>query len=231
MRGWHSWTLAAAIVLFHVFASACSHEPPRPEWSDGSPYESPSADVYFESGELDEDEGLDKILREWWSRILSAAGEPALRDLSAREAYRFLHVPSFRHPAVIRVEEGPAGQWIVFKKLTGSGGYDPGKMETHRHRKLTSDEWQHLQRLIFEENFWGRPTHGLSLMVDDGTLWVLEGKSPDAHRTVYWELSDCYACRYLVDLADAELDDVMPLPHEDPTFPPTSTVPPPPDGS
>src|SRR6266513_1649114 len=66
----------------------------------------------------------------WYGRILREMREPVLsrerRD--SLPVYRFLWIPTWYHPVVVRIEAGPNGYRLTSKSLSGAGGYDPGSL-------------------------------------------------------------------------------------------------------
>jgi len=86
---------------------------------------------------------IDALIREWFSKHLTAMAEPPLPHLAATglEVYRFLYLRSFHHPVVVRVQETAEGHVLVVKELDGLGGYEPGKLIVDRQRRLDSAEW------------------------------------------------------------------------------------------
>lgn len=195
----------AASLSASLLVLSCWSEGP-PEWKDGSPAGSESSGAFFNAGALRD--GGDDFLREWYSKRLSAAGEPPLRGLFSAVGYRFMHLPSFRHPVLIRVESRPNERFIVVKELGGTGGYDPGEIVLERHRRLTSAEWREIESAVDGMRFWSLPKHQCEGRdhPDDGMVWILEGKTKDEYAVVQWHWDDCYACRHLIDLAEVELE-------------------------
>jgi hypothetical protein len=64
--------------------------------------------------------------------------EPPLRALARRgvETFRFLYLPSFRHPIVVRIQRSKEGLFLVLKKLNGRGGSNPGVLMVDEQRVL-----------------------------------------------------------------------------------------------
>lgn len=110
---------------------------------------------------------------------------PALPiDDAEAELYRITFIPTFFGPVKIRVERRQEEYVLVAKRLRGQGGYEIGKLKDQKRRRLTSEEWNHLQALINKAGFWempyrGKPTEptekGEITICLDGSEWVLEG--------------------------------------------------------
>jgi hypothetical protein len=125
----------------------------------------------------------------WYSKVLAAAGEPSLipaltPDKTARNLYRFTWLRSFHKPIVVRIQEGSGGALLMTaSRLSGSGGYEPGKVEARIERELTAGEAKR-----FPHAFSG--TNRLKLKaVDcekgyDGAEWIFEASDMGAYRYV-----------------------------------------------
>jgi len=94
------------------------------------------------------------------------------------QSYRFLWLPTFDHPVLMRVDFGEDGHGILRTKiLTGKGGYGLGKVATDTTRRLSHDQEYELVATLADVGFWTLPAkveipdHYLV----DGTLWFIEG--------------------------------------------------------
>ena len=120
----------------------------------------------------------------WYSEQLRAAHEPALHPTGSqdREVYRFSIIPSFGPTITMRVTKSGGEYQLTTKRLTGAGGYQPGKIGIRRDRLLTSAEAAMLRQWIAEMNFWAMPTAeppvpqppDVVVIVYDGTQFLLE---------------------------------------------------------
>ena len=198
-------------MLAPLLAVACGSGA-LPEWREGSTRNEGPTTSLFESGDLDDLVRRDTFLRDWYSKHLFAAGETSLRVSSADEVYRFTHLPSFRHPLVIRVEDRDGRRRIIAKELDGAGGYEPGRLVIDRHRELTPAEWRQVQAELIGMRFGALPKHECESRghPDDGFVWILEGKWNSNYSLVQWHWDECSACLYLAQLAEVRLDGVTP---------------------
>src|SRR5262245_22610789 len=95
-------------------------------------------DAYFPPGALDPRPDLHASLASWYSSFLRGMSEVPLHPPApdSPTTYRFLHLPSFTHPSVVRVTEG-GGVWQVSGKLTdGQGGFSVGNVVFDSRRAL-----------------------------------------------------------------------------------------------
>ena len=173
--------------------------------------------AYFPTGILGEDAKEDNFKVEWYSKFLSAMGEPSLWKAShgqTAHAYRFLWLRSFNHPVSVRLEVQSDGSGLVTTKVgSGQGGYQPGKLITNRTRKLTREETSWVLNGIEEDKFWTLPTNpprDASVVGLDGAQWIFEGARDGKYHIVdRWspEKGEVHALgiMMLIDLAKLRL--------------------------
>lgn len=93
----------------------------------------------------------------WYGNHLRAMGESSLLDVDNpdSEIYRFLWLRSFHHPISIWIER--TGYTFQFKsvELSGSGGYEPGKILQTDDVVIFSDQWCRFTSLLDRAKFWG----------------------------------------------------------------------------
>src|SRR5262245_53562261 len=68
----------------------------------------------------------------WYPEHLEAMKEPSLFQQSTNkvvEQYRFLWLRTFHKPIAVRVRKDSAGITLRVVRLSGAGGYNPGKIE------------------------------------------------------------------------------------------------------
>src|SRR4051812_14917092 len=117
----------------------------------------------------------DRLVRSWYSKVLSAAREPSLSCGSGRrQVFRFSSIPSFAAPTFVRVEISSREGRVWSGALSGAGGYDPGQLVKTEHRQLLESERQELAQALTAWSFWEAPTNEIDVG-HDGTQWVLEG--------------------------------------------------------
>jgi hypothetical protein len=134
---------------------------------------------YFPPGQID------SFRDEWYSEQLRAAMESALKPTgtSTRAAFRFTWIPSFTPTITVRVVRNDARITLVAKRLSGSGGYEPGRIRRQVRFTLSTRQWSELSSLIDEANFWAMPSEepekcdasGTCWVGMDGAQWLLEG--------------------------------------------------------
>lgn len=155
--------------------------------------------LLFPSGALGE------FLNRWFSKHLHAMGEPALAELraptdtTAFEAYRFLRLPTFDRPEMVRVQKNAdEAAEATMKVLDGRGGYHPGKVCLERIKTLSSatvETWARLMQSVETAGFWSLPTeeqpyldkYGELISYDDldGERSVLEGIRGERYHVVH----------------------------------------------
>ena len=108
-----------------------------------------------ESGRIDHFAPLSDPEIDWYSTQLRAAHEPSLYLASRQpasphtESYRFTWLRSFHAPVVIRVDRLAGGEMrLTAKRLSGHGGYGPGRIEALVERNLSSTEAAQLERTL-----------------------------------------------------------------------------------
>jgi hypothetical protein len=94
------------------------------------------------------------------------------------QSYRFLWLPTFDHPVLMRVDFGEDGHGILRTKiLSGKGGYGLGKVATDTTRRLSHDQEYELVTTLADIGFWTLPARVEipNHLLVDGTLWFVEG--------------------------------------------------------
>lgn len=155
-------TLRTRLLLVLIALAASSCEPVRPEdrmcqadklLNHVQP-DSAALERYFPAGfpkQLQPDScgadrpRLSEVETEWFSKQWSAACEPPLQnaDSSNNESkfsFRFSILPSFDSSLFMRLETHGQGQTLIVKKMTGSGGYNPGIIGLSKQIELTDNE-------------------------------------------------------------------------------------------
>jgi hypothetical protein len=116
-----------------------------------------------------------------YSKPLTEIGQPLLCSQpvpAGKEWYRFIWVPTFEHPAFLRVDVDSDGEGILLTYVwSGEGGYAWGK-SVKKARKLTSDEEWNLFETLTDIGFWTLPSkveRPPNVVILDGTEWLIEG--------------------------------------------------------
>jgi hypothetical protein len=122
----------------------------------------------------------------WYSKHLKAMGEPSLYMQSSQPGleFRFLHLPTFHKPSAIRITATSTGAELHIVRLTGAGGYDPGRIESERTRKLDESQWRQFLTLLEKASFWQLPEEEDYQSGNDGSRWILDGRSNGRYRVV-----------------------------------------------
>lgn len=143
--------------------------------------------VLFETARRD----LDSFKQAWYSEPLFASDEPSLSCGQRPDAYRFMLIPSFQTPVVVRVDLNDDGTAILTaSKFVRSIGQTSLKKGASIHRQLSEREVDSLLQLIDDWDFWtisaADTNHGL-----DGAQWVFEGRSAMNYKVVSrWSPND-----------------------------------------
>ena len=145
-----------------------------------------------------------------FAKPLSDVGEPPLCSQPVgehKEWYRFMWVPTFAHPAFLRVDMEPDGTAILVTHVwDGAGGYEWGK-STKSTRKLSSEERSDLFETLADLGFWTLPSQvdrPPNEVVLDGTEWLIEGvKDGNCHVVTRYSspLTDLFKTQFLAGVA------------------------------
>jgi hypothetical protein len=126
---------------------------------------------------------LNDFEQHWFSEYLAAAGEmPLIRQVEGKRAlFRFIWLPSFNQPVVIRIETANDGQRrIVATRLSGAGGYEPGAAADKIDRRLTQEEGQRIDAMISGSKLLEQPSGECQLGLD-GAEWIVEAIDGDGY--------------------------------------------------
>ena len=154
----------------------------------------------------------------WYPKHLEAMKEPSLFEQStntAVEQYRFLWLRTFHKPIAVRVRKDSAGITLRVVRLSGAGGYNPGKIERDETFALSTKQWDDFVKLLAKASFWDVPSDEKQ-SGNDGAQWVLEGQEAGKyHHVDRWTPSmnrekrklknfeSC--CRYLLKLSKEKI--------------------------
>ena len=127
------------------------------------------------------------MLADKYHRQLSALfKEPVVLPMTDKDAevYRLTVRPAFLKPVSIHVETRGVRHVVVAKRLSGAGGYDPGRLQRETRRTLKPEEWSSLLALVEAASFWTLPyddpgqkpdAQGNERICLDGSHWTIEG--------------------------------------------------------
>jgi hypothetical protein len=119
----------------------------------------------------------------------------------------------------MRITRTATGAELRVIRLSGAGGYDPGKIELERTRNVDETQWKHFLTLLEKASFWASPVEESGRCGLDGSQWVLEGRADARYHVLdrwspHCETSEpnleafVACCGYLWELAEfsEELD-------------------------
>jgi hypothetical protein len=146
---------------------------------------------------------------EWDDRVVSVFSEPSLASTDGvDESYRLILLPTFDHPASIRVTKEGEKLEVVLKLLDGKGGYGWGTLSLEEKRNISTDEWQKLTGVVEKAEFWSSPfVDPTEPLVNDGASWHVEGSKGNVyHRTTrVWPRDEqLELCKFFLKLAGRE---------------------------
>ena len=156
--------------------------------------------------------GFDSFVVKWYSEQLKGLGEPILFNANIKdEVYRFTWLRTFHHPVAIRIEKHNNIYILYWKMSSGAGGYGPGKLVLDKQKAITGANWKEFMMKLKEINFWGLKATEQG-RGNDGSEWVLEGKTAKDYRVVSrWTpnaTSGYYqCCNYLLELTGLSIKD------------------------
>ena len=155
----------------------------------------------------------------WYPKHLAAMGEPSLFEQSTNqtiEQYRFLWLRTFHKPIAIRVCKGDERITLRVVRLSGMGGYDPGKIEHDETFTVTAEQWDGMLKLLAKASFWNTPAEDRASFGNDGSQWILEGQAhgkyhvidrwtPDNDREKRKMDGFVACCRYFISLSKLQI--------------------------
>ena len=145
-----------------------------------------------------------------YSTPLTDVGQPPLCSQPVpahKEWYRFVWVPTFEHPAFLRVDiESDGAGTLLTHVWSGAGGYEWGK-SVKNSRKLTPEEQSALFETLADIGFWTLPSQverPPNVVVLDGTEWLIEGvKDGKCHVVARYSspLTELFQTQFLASVA------------------------------
>jgi len=150
----------------------------------------PTIVCQFGNSEARKFPALSSFEDDWYSKHLHAADEPSLFEQSltpksnSGNSYRFTWLGTFHAPVMVRIDENARGQmFLTAKRLTGKGGYEPGRIDKIIQRQLTPAESARLRRALGSGDLAQlKPTpcdRGL-----DGAVWIVEVRTGETYYVV-----------------------------------------------
>lgn len=138
-------------------------------------------------------EGVESALFsiKWYSKHLAAMLEPVLRSNTPDAAYRITYLRTFDRPIVMRIENKQGKITLYWKVTDGMGGYEPGNIIQNGSKELTMAEWQKIEDMAQNTDFWHIPStqtmvasDGSIVLEFDGSRWIMEGKNSEKYHVV-----------------------------------------------
>lgn len=133
---------------------------------------------YFPPRTFSDSPTLEQGFVKWYSHNLAALHEPSLWSESKdqhRRSFRFLWLRTWDKPLSIRVDMNTdETATLTLAVCSGTGGDNPGNLETHGTKQLSSEQVNALTVMFRTAQFWAMPTTEES-SGKDGARWILEG--------------------------------------------------------
>lgn len=133
---------------------------------------------------------VDSSEADWFSSEWRAAEEPSLYEQSITpsgsiaKSYRFTWLRSFHAPVFVRVDEDAIGEMrLVAKRLSGRGGYKPGRIAATVSRALTMAEKDRLRQALTSANVAHLDPINCAIGTD-GAQWIFEVRDGASYRFV-----------------------------------------------
>lgn len=129
----------------------------------------------------------------WYAEYYAALHEkPIWQEAPAntrKEIYRYLSLPTFGNPVLVRIEICEDGRKVAtFKKSTGKGGYEPGKLEISKARAISDADFTIFTNLLYEAKYWDLPAKMpvLEPYGKDGSQEIIEVVRNGKYHVVDW---------------------------------------------
>jgi hypothetical protein len=109
------------------------------------------------------------------------------------ESYRLLLGATFYHPLIVRLEKRGSQYLLHAKWLSGQIGYEWGRLQGQKSRRLSPEEWHGFKLLLEKASFWTliseekdpEPNEkGEVTVCLDGVDWFLEGSVQNKYHVV-----------------------------------------------
>jgi hypothetical protein len=156
-----------------------------------------AADSYFPKDSISDFE------QGWYGKHLSAMKEPALSPTQKDKSYfafRVLYLPTWGRPVSVRYEGSDSGFVRRSIMLSGSGGYDPGKISVDKEVKVAKQEIADLITSLEKAGLWKMPQKA-DVSGRDGSQLIIEAIKDGVHLVrVRWTPEHDAEKRKLTDL-------------------------------
>ncbi|WP_417602383.1 hypothetical protein [Owenweeksia hongkongensis] len=112
----------------------------------------------------------------YYAQYLRAFEEESLYKQSGEIIiYRFTWLRTFHHPVMVRVENINDKLRVYWKVMDGMGGYGTDTLLQNERSGISFQNWNELDSLIDETDFWNLPQGERKPPNTDGSNWLLEG--------------------------------------------------------
>jgi hypothetical protein len=129
---------------------------------------------------------MDAAIAWWYATQFRAFKEPSIQTSAEprAEIYRFTLLPTFNTPLMVRLTVAADGSGVaIAKRLSGEGGYNPGKIDFERTLKVTQKQVEALRATLAAQKFWQMPT-APERTGSDGMEYVFEGLRDNVYHVV-----------------------------------------------
>ena len=141
---------------------------------------------YFPAGVFEEPPDLEDFFVSHCTSFLEAMKEEPLYPVAPEgpTIYRFLYLPTFTNPSVVRISKGSNGWDVVAKVTDGAGGYFAGDVAWEVERTLGAEESERLEQLLRSVAFWNMPVREDRFGLD-GAYWIIEGFQAGKYHVIH----------------------------------------------
>src|SRR3954451_23303804 len=141
---------------------------------------------YFPVKRSAQDPGISEFEVKWFSKHLSRMNEPSLFESAKAPGisiYRLTILPTWGNPIAIRFEKKKEVYQLTGKRLSGEGGYDPGKLVETKEVILAAADSKSLETVLAGLQFASMKTED-GVTGNDGDEWILEGVSGGKYHVI-----------------------------------------------
>ena len=139
-----------------------------------------AGDAYFPKGAVNDFE------QRWYAKHLSTMQEPILSAAGKDASYfafRILYLPTWGQPVAVRYEKRGNQFFRRSVKLSGEGGYDPGKIAEQEEIEVEKKRVDNLIRSLKRAAFWEMPEKD-DVLGEDGSQLIIEAVHDGKYRVL-----------------------------------------------
>lgn len=132
---------------------------------------------------------LNEFTNTWYTKHLSAAREPSIYEASTELQFsggrilRFTLLPSFSHSIFVRIDAAEENPRLIATELTGTTGWDPGKIGRRIDRDLTKAEYTEIESTLSQSRIFDLAPIDCTLGFD-GSRWIIEAADKAGYRFI-----------------------------------------------